>query len=230
MNIDTFELCRKCIYESPLFEGLSEDELNFLSGHTSNQSYKKGEIIYTQGEEIRYISFLKKGLLKLFNPGESCSDQIISIAKPDDCIGLLSVFSNTHYQYSVAAIEDSDVYYLELSRVKAIVRDNGNFGIKLLGRISKAADAIIFNTYTLNRKNLRGRIAYCLMEFSEGIYRKDVFDLPVSRKEIAELIGMTTENVIRILSEFRRDGIIGMQGKTITILNPELLRAIEKNG
>ena len=58
----------------------------------------------------------------------------------------------------------------------------------------------------------------------------DHFDLPVSRKEIGELIGMTTENVIRIFSEFRQDGIISINGKSITILNKKNLHTLEKNG
>jgi CRP/FNR family transcriptional regulator len=230
MRPDSFKECRQCVFTSPLFEGLSEEELSYLANYASNQSFRKGEIVSTQGKEIQFISFLKKGLLKLFKTSDDGRDQIISIAKPNDCIGLLSVFSNHNYQYSVAALEDSTIYYIELSRVKSIIRNNGPFGLKLLGRISNAADYIISNTYTISLKNLRGRIAFCLLEFSEDIYHKNTFDLPLSRKEIAELIGMTTENVIRILSEFRRDNIIDIQGKTISILKPELLKTIEKNG
>ena len=117
---------------------------------------------------------------------------------------------------------------MELSAVHHILRNNGDFGIRLLGRISKAADLIINTTYDIYRKNLRGRIAFILREFADDIYGSDQFELPVSRKEIGELIGMTTENVIRILSEFRRDGLISMQGKSVSILNKALLRTLEK--
>jgi len=224
------ESCRSCVYNSALFEGLSEEELDYLVEYASNKSFRKGEIIFSQSDEIRYISFLKMGLLKVFKNSHEEKSQIISIAKPNDCVGLLSVFSNKHYQYSISALEDSIIYYVELSAVNHILRNNGAFGIRLLGRISRAADLIINNAYDINRKNLRGRIAFILHEFADDIYKSDQFDLPVSRKEIGKLIGMTTENVIRIFSEFRRDGIIAINGKAITILNKQLLQTLEKYG
>lgn len=230
MKSESLESCRNCVYNSPLFEGLSDDELAYLASYASNQSFRKGELVFSKGEEIQFISFLKQGLLKVFNPNDEGKEQIISIARPNDCVGLLSVFSNRYYQYSIAAIEDSIIYYLELSRVKNILRNNGAFGIRLLGRISLAADTIINNAYSINRKNLRGRIAFILLEFANDIYKTDRFDLPVSRKEIGDLIGMTTENVIRIFSEFRQDGLIKIEGKTISILNKKMLMTIEKNG
>jgi len=230
VETDTIESCRNCVYSSPLFEGLSDEELNYLAGYASNASFKKGDIIYSQGDEINFISFLKKGLIKVYKKSADGKDQIISIAKPNDCVGLLSVFSNKHHQYSTSALEDSVLYYIELSRVNHILRNNGAFGLKLLGRISTAADTIINNVFNINKKNLRGRIAYILIEFADEIYLSDQFELPVSRREIGELIGMTTENVIRIFSEFRHDGIIVMHCKTITILNKQMLHSLEKFG
>ena len=79
-------------------------------------------------------------------------------------------------------------------------------------------------------KNLRGRIAYILLLFANDIYKTDAFDLPLSRKEIAQLIDMTTENVIRILSEFRKDEIIRINGKNIEILNKKSLNRISEHG
>ncbi|PKP00679.1 MAG: hypothetical protein CVU14_07210 [Bacteroidetes bacterium HGW-Bacteroidetes-9] len=224
------ESCRNCVFNSALFEGLSVEELNYLAGFASNDSFKKGEIIFSQGDEINFITFLKQGLLKVFKKNDEDKDQIISIAKPNDCVGLLSVFSNRYYQYSFSALEDSVIYYVELSRVKYILQNNGAFGVRLLGRISKTADTIINNAYDINKKNIRGRIAFILLEFADNIYKNDQFDLPVSRKEIGELIGMTTENVIRMFSEFRRDDIIAINGKTITIMNKPMLKTIEKYG
>ena len=71
---------------------------------------------------------------------------------------------------------------------------------------------------------------YVLLYFAQDIYKNHAFELPVSRKEIAELIEMTTENVIRILSEFRKDGILKIYGKVIEITDIELLKKISELG
>ena len=82
----------------------------------------------------------------------------------------------------------------------------------------------------LNSKHLRGRIAYIIILFADKIYNKESFVLPLSRKEIAQLIDMTTENVIRIISEFKKDKIIASVNKSIKVLDRKKLEQIAKHG
>ncbi|HEX7412232.1 MAG TPA: Crp/Fnr family transcriptional regulator [Bacteroidales bacterium] len=222
------EECKSCIYSSPIFEGLSEAELAFLAKTSSQGFYRKSEVIFNENDEIQRFCFLKLGLLKLSKKDEEGKCHIINIAKPNDCVGLLSVFSNLHYNYSLTALEDSLIYYVDLEALKYVISNNGQFGVKMLARISQAADKVINTTFEINNKNLRGRIAYILLDFTENIYKKNIFDSPVSRKEMGQLIGMTTENVIRILSEFRKDGIIEITGKTIKVLKPDFLHTLQR--
>jgi CRP-like cAMP-binding protein len=172
---------------------------------------------------------VKDGLVKLFAQEGQERPQIISLAKPFDFISLLTVFSEKFYHYSVTAIEDTTVCIINLEKMKELVRKNGNFALDLLERMSRTADNIIRNNNDINRKNLRGRIAYILLNFADIIYLNDRFELPVSRKEIAELIGMTTENVIRILSEFRKEGIIRINGKEIEIIDKSKLQFLSEH-
>lgn len=222
------EECKSCIYSSPIFEGLNQEELAFLAKTSSQGFYRKSEVLFNENDEILRFCFLKLGLLKLSKKDEEGKTHIINVAKPNDCVGLLSVFSNAHYNYSLTALEDSIVYYVDLAALKQVISNNGEFGMKMLARISQAADKVINTTFEINNKNLRGRIAYILLDFSENIYKKNSFESPVSRKEIGQLIGMTTENVIRILSEFRRDGIIEISGKTIKVLKPGFLHTLQR--
>ena len=74
------------------------------------------------------------------------------------------------------------------------------------------------------------QVAYLLLYFSEDVYSSEEFDLPLTRKEMAEYVGMTTENVIRTLSEFRKDGILKIYGKTIQIANMDSLKSISEFG
>ncbi len=100
----------------------------------------------------------------------------------------------------------------------------------LLTKISTINDKIISQTLDIRQKNLAGRVAFVLLYFANEIYRSRIFDIPVSRKEIADYIGMSTANVIRTLSDFKRDGIIKVFGKTIEIANIEKLEVISKRG
>lgn len=218
--------CFDCILRSLLFKHLSSNEMSDMCYSKGEKNFKKGEVIIEEGNNIESFIYLKTGLVKLYKRSETLKDQIISIAKPYDFISLLSVFSNTNYNFSVSALEDSTICVVDLHLIKELIRKNGNFALDILEKMNVASDSIIKSYLERNRKNLRGRIAYILLYFSNDVYKKDKFEIPVSRKEIAELIEMTTENVIRVMSEFRKDKIIQINGKEVTILNKEMLQKI----
>jgi CRP/FNR family transcriptional regulator len=142
----------------------------------------------------------------------------------------MSIFSDEKYKYSVSALEDSVVCTVKLEYIKSLFLKNGGFASNLLTKISTISDKIIGQTLDIRQKNLAGRVAFVLLYFTKDIYKSMVFDIPVSRKEIADYIGMSTANVIRTLSDFKRDGIIRIFGKTIEIVNVEKLEIISKRG
>jgi CRP/FNR family transcriptional regulator len=193
-------------------------------------AYKKGEVICREGEEIERFLYLQRGLVKLLKTEKNDKEHIISIAKPLDFIGLLSIFSNKKHIYTITAIEDSVVCEVRLDIIKQLMKENGDFALDFIEKISKVADDVINTRLNINTKQLRGRIAYILLFFTEHIYGKNSYELPISRKEIAQLIDMSTENVIRILSEFRKDDIITIEGKNITIHDLERLKRIYELG
>jgi CRP/FNR family transcriptional regulator len=98
----------------------------------------------------------------------------------------------------------------------------------LMSKVSEATDKIIIENLEIKRKHLRGRVAHVILYFTDYVYGRDEFELPVSRREIAEYIGMTTENVIRTLSEFRTDKIIKIYGKEILITDKKRLQDISE--
>src|SRR4030042_2027071 len=102
--------------------------------------------------------------------------------------------------------------------------------VKLYRSTPSAGDQIIKQTLALRQRNLIGRVVFVLLYFVNDIYKTRIFDLPVSRKEIAEYIGMSTANVIRTLSNFNRDGIIKVSGKTIEITDINKLEILSKRG
>lgn len=223
--------CSTCEYKSLLFKTLDDAYLKKINVCKSQYQFKKGERICVEGERIENLIYLHKGLVKLsrtnFLDGRT---QIISIAKPFDYIGLLSVFSNDNYKYSLTAIEPSSVCFINLECIKDSILNNGKFAMELLEKMSKVSDDVLDSKFALSKKHLRGRIAHILLFFAEKIYDTYEFSLPVSRAEIAELIDMRTENVIRIMSEFRKDKIIKINGPIVEIIDVDRLKSINENG
>ena len=222
--------CTECAFRSVLFENLSTEELDYLNSYKVEKKYFKGESIVEENDLINEFLYLKKGLVKLYKVDRNDREHIISIARPLNFVGFLSVFSKDKYQYSIKAIEESIVCYIDLKPLKEILVKNGLFAMEVLEKINKITDDILGNRMNICSKQLRGRIAFILLYFSKEVYIKPEFELPLSRKEIADLIEMSTENVIRILSEFRKDDIIRIDGSKIEIINMEALERINKFG
>src|SRR6056297_3367812 len=218
--------CKNCAYRTWAFKNLSQEELSLINEKKVEKFYRKGENIYTEGDPVNSFLYLQNGLVKLYKTESNHKEHIISIAKPKDFIGLLSIFSNKEHNYSVAAIEDSIICFVDLDLLKKFIKTNGDFALDFFEKISSLSDSIIKTRVDINTRQLRGRIAYILLFFAQKIYNTTKFNLPISRKEIADLIDMSTENVIRVLSEFRKDGLIQIEGKNIIINDMERLQKI----
>lgn len=222
--------CFNCIVKNLIFEHMNSQYQEDMCSSKKEVKFQKGDVIISQGQPIEEFVYLKSGLVKLHQQKPFHNDVIISIAKPFDFITLLTIFSETHYLFSITALENTEVCFFSYEKLKEMILNNPNFGFALIQRMSRVSERIITSFADQNRKNLRGRIASVLLKFALEIYEKESFLIPVTRKEIGELIGMTTENVIRILSEFNKDGIIKIEGKNIHILQMDRLKLIAEKG
>jgi len=222
--------CEKCDFREVVFATLAEEDIQRLCNFKEERYYQKGEIINHEGEKIIDFKYLKTGLVKLYRRSTLGEEQVITITRPFEFVSNMSIFSEDKYKYSVSALEDSIVCTVKLEFIRELFLKNGSFAMNLLTKISVINDKIINQTLDIRQKNLIGRVAFVLIYFTKEIYNSRVFDLPVSRKEIADYIGMSTANVIRTLSEFKKDGIIKVFGKTIEVVDLEKLEVISKRG
>lgn len=222
--------CEKCDLKDFFYKNVEDDVIEIVCNSKVETAFKRGEVIIEAGSPIENFIYLKSGLVKLFKPGVEDKGQIIMIAKPFDFVSLLSVFSDSHYNYSVTALEDSVTCNINLEDMKKMIHTNGDFAMSIMKKMSRVSDTIILESLTIRKKNIHGRVAYILLFFAEQIYESEYFELPLNRREIAEFIGKTTENVIRTLSEFRKDGLIKIFGKNIEIIDKERLRKVSELG
>ncbi|MCX6320923.1 MAG: Crp/Fnr family transcriptional regulator [Bacteroidia bacterium] len=223
-------VCANCDFRDIVFSYLDDPSIEELCNNKEEQSFRKGEIINHEGEKITNFKYLKSGLVKLYRRTSNGEEQVITITRPFEFVSNMSIFSEERYQYSVSALEDSVVCIVKLDFIKELFLKNGGFAMGLLTKISRINDKIISQTLDIRQKNLVGRVAFVLLYFTKEIYNSRVFDLPVSRKEIADYIGMSTANVIRTLSDFKREEIIRVFGKTIEVVDIDKLEIISKRG
>lgn len=222
--------CLSCELRNLIFTNLEEEDIRHVCESKKEFSYVKGEIIHSEGEPIHYFKYLKTGLVKLFRVTSEGSEQIITITRPHEFVSNTNAFHEESYRYSLSALEDSVVCCVRIEFIRELILRNGKFALNLITSLSRTAEGIISLGLEIRKRNLAGRTAFVLLYFSNEIYHSRIFELPVSRKEIADLISMSSANVIRTFSEFRRDGIIRADGRTIEIIDMNKLEVISRRG
>jgi CRP-like cAMP-binding protein len=174
--------------------------------------------------------FIRSGLVKIYKEAKNRRSFILKIATPGEYLGLLSVFGSEMHQFSASAIQPCDITYVDIHTLKNILLKNGEFAMELLRTLSMEGLYIFEKLLGQSHKQLPGRVADIILYFSEIIYRKNEFDFPLTRRELAELAGTTKESFIRTLAEFKNDKIIRLDGSRVTINSLKIIHTLSELG
>ena len=221
LNQSLLSSCSIGSEQSHCFDRLTADELDFLQQHQTDLHYKKGEMILKQGTYVSNVMFLVEGLVKIFVEGPQ-ENLILKIIAPGNLIAVSSAFEgNQVYQYSAQAYVDSVVRAIDIQVFRQLLKQNAAFAAEVVNVLSMNSIQIYGRFYCLVRKQSYGKLADVLLCISDRVFKNPRFDMDLTRKEIGELSGMSTENVIRILKSFAEEGLIRIKGKSFEILDAE---------
>lgn len=209
---------------------LTVSEIEQLKSSCKIISFKKKDIIFRQGMLTSHVMFLESGLIKIFKKWKHNKSIILKIASPGYFIGLVSIFGDSTFQYSAAAIEDSTVYFIDINLFKSILENNGTYASYLLTEICRDNLGIFDRLTSQYNKQLPGKIADIILFFADVIYKSQTFEFPITRTELAEFAGTTKESFIRTLTEFKNDKIIELDGKFVKIKSIDIIRTLSKIG
>jgi CRP/FNR family transcriptional regulator len=204
--------------------------MELLRKNSNVVSYNKKDSVFRQGTRTSHIMLLASGLVKVFKEGRNERTVLLSIAKPSEYIGMLSVMGDQIHQYSATAVEPSEICFIDINAFRNILMENGKFSLQLMSLISQNGLFIFNRLVNQTHKQLPGRIADVLLYFSEEIYGEYRFDFPLTRRELAELAGTTKESFIRTLTEFKNDKIIGLDGSRVQIISMDIVKTLSELG
>jgi CRP/FNR family transcriptional regulator, polysaccharide utilization system transcription regulator len=221
--------CVDCNCTSSIFQTLSKPELEMINQNRYEVSFKAGEIMFKQGTPSPHFLCLTSGLAKLYIEGYG-KNLILGLVKPIDYILGPGIFVDNRHHYSASAVEDSTACLVDVSTFKQMIRSNPDFTDEFIRRISIMTIFNFDQFISLTQKHMNGRIADAMFYLSEKIYACNPFVMTISRQDLADLSGMSKESAIRILKEFKDEGILSVEGNTMHILNPQQLKQISQTG
>lgn len=216
------------LFENPeVLRHFTKEELAELSHEKKIISYKKGESIIEEGATPKGIYYIDKGTAKMFKLGFNGKEQILRFTKSGDIIGYRSILSKQPYGASATAMEDTEVCFIPEKFFLRVLEVHPKLAFDILRRISEdlgeSAQTITF----LAQKTVRERLAevLVLLEKKLGTDKDGFIKISLTREEMANLIGTATESAIRLISEFKTDHLIEVEGRKIKILDqPKLVK------
>ena len=219
---------QKVFNEESFKENLSDEDFKKYLFEKQQLSFKKGHLLFEDGKKPKGVYYIEKGTLKLSKSGVYGKEQILRFVKEGDLIGYRSLLCGEDFQASAEAMSDIEVTFLPTEVFMHLLEVDTKLCFSMLQKIAfelgESSNTVTF----LAQKTVRERLAeiLLLLEQKLGTNPEGFIQISLTREEIANIIGTATESAIRLISEFKNDNLIEVEGRNIKIVNHEKLMKV----
>jgi len=221
---------RKEQYRQGIFRTLKTHLIEKMSELGTPMIFKKGKVIFEEGEYLAGVFFVESGVCKLSKLSSNGRNQIVRFVKEGSALGQRSVVSQEPVNLTATVIKDMSVCFIPKEYILDSFIDNPKFSMELIKDLCnelRKADNFIAD---MSQKTVRQRLADALIYLNDtfGLDKDNYIDMPLSREELGNFVGTATESLIRSMSSLTKEKIIRTQGRTIRILKYDELKKIAK--
>jgi CRP-like cAMP-binding protein len=217
---------------SEVWRVLTEKERDCLRKSASIQHFRKGQTIYSVGDEAANLMCLLKGKVRIYKEGIGGRPQILRIIKPLQYFAYRAYFAGDAYKTTAAAFEPCEVCMIPMKIVTELLRENYKLCQFFIHQLSIDLGIAEERTVNLTQKHIRGRLAESLLFLMDtyGLEDDNTINIYLAREDLANLSNMTTANAIRTLSNFVTEKVIVLDGRKIKVVDEDKLRKISNLG
>lgn len=202
----------------PIFNGLSDNQLELLANSIREKSYKEGQFIVKDKDIVDALCLLTSGKVKLTKYSQNGKEQIVHIYHHGEMMGLCILFTDNLFPANAVALEDSLVYFMPKSKLEKIAYNEPSFLLNLVFALSARLAESMTMVESLSLQKVHQRAASFLL-YSQAMGEEDTnkVKIPFNHQELARMLGATPESLSRAFKNMKQEGIIKMEGRTITI-------------
>jgi len=220
--------CQQCIIrEFSTLKSLSTEELKTMSDEKDVLTFEKGDVIFEEGHTLNGVYCVKHGICKMSKLNANGKEQIVRFIKGGDMLGYRSVLSEEPVTLTVTALKDMEACYIPKKEILDAIKENPKFSLDMMKTVCSDLRDANNSLSNMAQKSVKERLADTLIFLKETFSEDEngYLDIVLTREEISSVIGTATESAIRLLSEFKKKGLIALDGKKVKILDEvELLK------
>jgi CRP-like cAMP-binding protein len=206
-----------------IFEGLTSEEHDLLMGSGVTHPYKKGEILFREGGIPTGIFYVKVGRVKKYKATVKGGEQIFYVCGEGELLGYHALLGEEYYPDSAATIEDAEITFIPKENFLRVLRNSTVLSNRLLKALGHEFSLLINSITNLATKTVRERLAFNLLILEEKFKKPEKPNAPseinMSRTDLANMVGTAKETLVRLLHDFKSDGLIESSGRIIRITN-----------
>lgn len=210
-----------------IFQGLPEEDMKSLESKMVIQKYKKGQNIFVEGAYPSGIFYVKEGRIKKYKANRDGREQIIYICNKGELLGYSALLSEEAYPDSAATLEDSVVGFISREVFLKVLGQSPAMSLRLLKNLSHEFGVLVNTIASFAHKSVRERLALSLLilkdKFDDGNAPEKPTEITLSREDLANIVGTAVETLVRVLHNFKDEGLIETQGRKIRIINENQL-------
>ena len=210
------------------FATLTADEARSLLAPGAVRYYKKGEQVYSEGTRIKGCYFVYSGIIKIYQTGHEGKNQIIKFDREGDIFGFRSVIRREPACSSVETLTDAILCYIPDAALLHLIKSNAGFAYDMVQIACKELGESNHYIRDIAQKSVRERLAEVLLTIAAdfGMEKDGTLKLNITREDLSNIVGTATETVIRLLSDYKSEGLVDSLGRKIVLLNIEKLKTI----
>jgi CRP/FNR family transcriptional regulator, cyclic AMP receptor protein len=216
--------------KSPLLRDLPEEILDRLASAGRRRTYRRGEVIFHQGDPGETLLVIESGRVKVFTYADSGDETLLAILGPGDCFGELALIDGEPRSATIQALEAVEAVSVARSAFMALVKENPQAAQLLLAKLAEKIRYLTDVVSDLAFLDLEGRLAKRFLELAEkhGQIKGDeiLIQVQITQDELAAMVGATRASVNKLIGWYEDRGMIARRGnKRYSILQPDRLRA-----
>lgn len=222
--------CESCIVkEFNSLKSLTRDELMRVSACKTGKIFKKGQVIFEEGEILNGVYCVKDGVCKLTKLSENGKDQVVKLVVKGGLLGKRSLVTDQVTNLSAVALNDMEMCFIPKSEIMEDLSKNPDFTMDVLKKMANDLRESDESLVNMAQKSVKRRMAEILMYIHDnfGTDKEGYLSIVISREDYASIVGTATESAIRILSQFKKDGLISTSGKRIKVEDYSSLKWVE---
>jgi CRP-like cAMP-binding protein len=227
---DIFPIEKWDFKSAAVLEDLPKEELEMLFAHTHEDVYEKGQIIFREGAYPVGIFYIRSGRVKKYKVDKDGREQIIYVANKGELIGYHALLADECYPDSAATLEDCGIAFIPANDFLKVLQHSKILSQRLLKTLSHEFSVFANNLALFAQRTVRERFAMQLVlmreKYKENFAPGMEVEINMSREDLASLVGTARENIVRVLKDFKEDGVVETRGRKIIIKDVKKLLLI----